>query len=516
MFRMSSFPSLVRCKRYIAIFLFIGLLHLSILPAQAEVRLPNGEYRTSATDLRVKTLGGSVSIERSWQATNLNRGEFRWYVNPAWADLDLEIDSSDGSIRSIKRAGAKFAKQGEDLYVLKESDRAYFIRVTRDAAGVRTGLTWSDRRGNVIDYDVTGRILGYRERNGVSVHFQRDAEGRIATVSDHHDQTVFTFTWANGQLASISDYSGRQVQYHYTNSQLTEVIDVLGHAWGYGYSGGLLHTQTDPENHTTTIDYAGNRASRVTDAQGFITTYRYDYNRGTRQYDVTVTTPEGKVEVGRYDAEGKLLRQETGTRLVTRVVKNSANVDISYDERGLPTRTEYDANRNPIKVTYPDGSTTSATWDARFSLPLTRTDELGVTTSYDYDSQGNLLTMTEASGLPEQRITTATYDVVGQRLTQTVKGATPQEDATTTWTYDAHGNVATITDPLDHTTTLEHDVMGNVTKRTDARNQVWISQTNAMGWATSQKDPLDHETVMTYDTVGNRLTMTDPEGNTTT
>ena len=72
MFRMSSSPSLVRCKRHIALFLFVSLLHLSIVPAQAEVRLPNGEYRTTVTDLRVKTLGGAISIDRTWQATNLN------------------------------------------------------------------------------------------------------------------------------------------------------------------------------------------------------------------------------------------------------------------------------------------------------------------------------------------------------------------------------------------------------------------------------------------------------------
>lgn len=79
----------------------LGLLLLT--PLHAEVHQPNGEYRTSSTDLRVKVLGGTVTVDRTWQAINVNKGQFRWYLNPAWADLDLEIDSTSGAIRSVSR-----------------------------------------------------------------------------------------------------------------------------------------------------------------------------------------------------------------------------------------------------------------------------------------------------------------------------------------------------------------------------------------------------------------------------
>src|SRR5690606_15767638 len=162
---------------------------------------------------------------------------------------------------------------------------------------------------------------------------------------------------------------------------------------------------------------------------------------GARHYTIVVKTPENQRTESRYDADGKLIYREVGTRPVSRTVKDSANVEIAYDERGLATRTEYDAHPNPNKATWPDGSRPTATYDGAYSQPLTRTDELGVETTYDYDAKGNLTTLTEAVGRPEQRITTATYDAYGQRLTQTVKGATAAEDATTTWTYDAYGNV---------------------------------------------------------------------------
>jgi len=504
--------------------LYLGLAALAMglaTFARAEVHLPNGEYRTSATDLKVKVLGGYVAIERTWQAKNINKGEYAWYFNPAWADLDLEIDSSDHSIRSIGRTGAKFEKQGDDLYVLKESDRSYFISVQRDGEGNRTGLHWNDRSGNAIVYDAAGRIQSYSDRNGVTVRFQRDpVTGQITEVHDHADRPILRYAYADGKVSSISDVSRaptlRSVSYHYDGADLKEVIDVLGNSWTYTYPGGLLHTQTDPEQHTTTIDYAGNRVTALTDPATNKTTWTYDYDRGTRHYQVTETSAEGKQTSSTYDADGKLIEQEIGTRRVSHLVKDSANVEISYDERNLPTRTEYDANHNPIKVTYPDGSSTSATYDGAHSLPLTRTDELGVVTKYDYDASGNLTTLTEALGLPEQRITTATYDSYGQRLTQTVKGTTPSEDATTTWTYDDYGNVRTITDAENNTTTFAYDAMGNATGRTDARGYFWQTLTNDQGRLTSQIDPLDHEVVITYDKAGNRKTVTDAENNTTT
>jgi len=42
-----------------------------------QIRWPNGEYRESHTDLRVKILGGHLNITRTWQ-------QGRWWLNPAW------------------------------------------------------------------------------------------------------------------------------------------------------------------------------------------------------------------------------------------------------------------------------------------------------------------------------------------------------------------------------------------------------------------------------------------------
>lgn len=487
--------------------------------AHASVHLPNGEYRESVDDIKVKVLGGFVTVSRTWQADNLNKGQFRWYLNPAWADLAFEVDVVDGAPTKITRAGADFVRSGNGVYVF---DKQYFIQQTSGASGWR----WYDRLGNWITYDADGKINAYGDRNDIAVHFVRDpSSGRIATITDNSNRTILTYTYDGDQVSAIADYTGRAVHYTWANAQLTDVVDVLGYSWHYAYLAGLLHTKTDPEGRITTIDYSGNRVVRITDPPDvdtsgnpvtYVTTYDYAYDRGKSQYTVVKKTPGNMQTTTRYDADGHVVHREIGTRVIKDMLHDGPNIDIAVDERGLRTRIEYDSYRNPIQVTYPDGSVVKTTYDGTYNLPLTQTDELGVKSLYEYDTRGRLLRHTEAVGLTEQRVTEYSYDpTTGQRLTETVHGATPDEDATTTWTYDDYGNVHTMKDAENHVTTYQYDAQGNVTRTTDAHLKDWITGTNAAGWIVSQQDPLNPETVIEYDKVGNRTSIEDAEHRTT-
>src|SRR5688500_7657474 len=90
--------------------LFSMFVTLTLLPVAAlmaaEVLLPNGAYSESIVDLRVKVLGGSVTVERQHL-------EGRWQINSRWNSLKFNYDSLDGSIKSIDRNGALYQKQGD-------------------------------------------------------------------------------------------------------------------------------------------------------------------------------------------------------------------------------------------------------------------------------------------------------------------------------------------------------------------------------------------------------------------
>jgi len=529
---------------------FFALVVLFASPlVWAEVRLPNGEYTESSEDLKVKVLGGYVTVARSW--TN-----GRWYVNPTWADLKLTLDSLDGSVKAVDRAGSMYERSGNGIFIF---ENRFFITSTP------SGFRWYDQLGNWITYDSSGHITAYGDRNNVQVTFQLDANGQRTQILDHFNNPVLTFQYAGGQLAGVTDRTGRKVQYLYTGNNLTQVMDVLGNPWNYTYDGnGQITSRTDPEGHTTTIVYAQSttagagavgmkgylannlsvsagvgakaaatvggvsstgatpkdykiaRVFTVTDPEGFTTTYLYTYDRTTLRYTVTQKFPGGRQVTGVYDRDGWLLQQTIGTRVVYTLVRDGDRTELTTDERGLTTRTEFDSARNPLKITYPDGTNVLATYDSVYSNRLTRTDEAGALTTYDYDSKGNLLKMTEAVGLPEQRVTTRTYDQYGQCLTTTRKGATVAEDATTTYAYDAFGNVANLSNPVNKSSQYTYDVMANPVLITDLRGNKWNKTYNAKGWTLTQTDPMGHSTGFAYDRAGNRIKIADALSNATT
>ncbi|PAT38972.1 hypothetical protein CK621_15025, partial [Vandammella animalimorsus] len=91
---------------------------LQLSASAPSVRQPNGEYRETHIDLRVNALGGPIDIARSWS-------QGRWWLNPAWAPLNFELDPLDGSARVIERAGLIYERSGSsELFISKANSYA--------------------------------------------------------------------------------------------------------------------------------------------------------------------------------------------------------------------------------------------------------------------------------------------------------------------------------------------------------------------------------------------------------
>ena len=209
-------------RRVPGVLLFLSLL-LSGAAAHAAVELPTGYYHQSTDDLVVKVLGGHVRLKRTWY-------EGEWHFTRAWNALSFEYDALDGSVKRIER--------NRDVYTRSANDPDLFffdarLTVRKTAEGYR----WADRKGNWIDYDASGRVVRYGERNGVGVRLTYDEQGRRSGVFDHHGRQVLWYAYdGEGRLGAVHDAStpsARRVEYHYSDGRLTEVIDVLGESWRY-------------------------------------------------------------------------------------------------------------------------------------------------------------------------------------------------------------------------------------------------------------------------------------------
>ena len=124
---------------------------------------------------------------------------------------------------------------------------------------------------------------------------------------------------------------------------------------------------------------------------------------------------------------------------------------------------------------------TQITWHSSFTLP-TQIVTPGLTTSFTYDVNGNLLTRSEV----DTTTTTYPYSTNGQ---------------TRTWNYTwANSLLTSATDPRGHTTHFSWDASGALTSITNALGQVTqITQHTADGYPQTLVDPNGVVTNLAYD-----------------
>jgi YD repeat-containing protein len=117
------------------------------------------------------------------------------------------------------------------------------------------------------------------------------------------------------------------------------------------------------------------------------------------------------------------------------------------------------------------------------------TDLLGNTTTNTYDANGNLLTVTT----PAPNSSTAA--------------------SMTGFTYDSKGQLTQITDPLNHVTKLAYTSAGLINTITDAQNNVTTYQYDTHGNRTAVTDALQNKTSFAYDAMDRLTTITYPDNN---
>ncbi len=313
----------------------------------------------------------------------------------------------------------------------------------------------------------TGRRLA-RAVNalGQTANYSYDALNRRTQATNAQGQaTAFAYD-PNGNRTSVTDAAGGITTYTYdAKNRTTTRKDPIQRTASFQYDGKDNVIQvTDQKALTSTVTYDGlNRRGQVTYADGSTKTYTFDVGNRltqvvdstagaiTRTYDglnhlLSETTPQGTVNYT-YDAAG---------RRTSMTVAGQATVNYTYDgddrliqiTQGTATATfAYDATGRRTSLTLPNGVGVSYSYDAASRLTgLTYTKGATVLgdLTYAYNKIGRRIVVGGSfarTGLP-QALSTGTYDAANQQLTLGNKSAT----------FDANGNLATLTDSSGTTT----------------------------------------------------------------
>ncbi|ODN43687.1 hypothetical protein BGC07_13230 [Piscirickettsia litoralis] len=178
-------------------------------------------------------------------------------------------------------------------------------------------------------------------------------------------------------------------------------------------------------------------------------------------------------------------------QLETQTIKRAGitySTAYTYDDDSMPTS---------ISESSPQGSRTEAISNYEKKYTIDTVPHLLFTPQNETwkDSTGKVV-----------NTTTRTFNGIGELLGQTKNGVK------TSYTYDAGGNIASITNALNHKTTLQNYVAGMPQLITDAAGNKFKFVINPNGTITSYTDGLGNKTSYEYDSMYRLTKLTPPQG----
>lgn len=379
-------------------------------------------------------------------------------------------------------------------------------------------------------YDGNGNLSQTVDSNGVVHTYNYAANGQLQTETEAAGTTLARktdYVWdpnapLNRQL-SVTVEGVRKTAYTYNAQNRLASVSVtnlsangsagqtLTTTYQYAlYGNGLVQTMTvtkpspnGSDTDTYRYDGLGNLTS-VTNGLGQTTSYG---NYNALGEPGAITGPNGDVVNYTYDARGRTWTKTTHPN------GGSATWSYSYDGFGLLASTSG-----------PDGQVT--TWNRNQIMQvtsITHNDKDGTSSEgFLYDANGDVTKHAIARGGTATLIDAATYDALGrvyQRL--------GQHGQSSTFAYDGNGNVLSVTNAAGHVSSHQYDALNRVSRNIEsggassqvgstAQASATTSYIHDLGdHLTSVTDPRGLVTGYVYDGLGQLWQQTSPDTGTT-
>ena len=440
-----------------------------------EVLLTKYQYDPNGRLIKTTNPDGSIV-----QTTYNGVGKPTATIDPLGRQTTYQYDTQNQLVQTTFPDGSsEFRSYDADGRVISAIDReGRLTTYTYDAVGRLTQTTYPDGTRTSTSYDAAGRATSKTDALGHTTTMTYDSAGRLTATTDALGHTA-TFAYdAVGNRTQITDANNKITLYQYDalnrpikttypdGTSSSAVYDALGR----------VSSKTDQAGKATTFQYdSAGRLTRVVDALGQITQYAYD-EVGNR---ISQTDASGRTTTFAYDEMGRLIKRTLPGLQSESFAYDLAGNKISHtDFNGKVTTNAYDLlNRLLAK-----------TPDVRFGAP---------TVTFTYTLTGQRAMMSDASGS-----TTYTYDVRDRLLSK----ATPI--GTLTYTYNAVGGLTSIRSSNAGGTSVSYayDALNRLVSATDNNLSGSSSYTyDAIGNLATETNPNGVVTTYTYDTL-NRLT----------
>ncbi|MGC1551131.1 MAG: hypothetical protein WA777_21615, partial [Rhodanobacter sp.] len=397
-----------------------------------------GLGNTSLTQLG-QTQGGQAA---------LGQAPANQYLNTATGNLILQNADEgllfDGlSLNVLRTYNSLGQLNGNDGWSYGFTRNVGGLTGTLNTAGSTITRTADDGSSVVYTYNASTGVYDSTAQSGAVDTLSYNATNTSWTWTDSADQQQETYN-ATGQLTTLSNLSsGASYSFSYTNNQLSQITAGDGDTllFGYNTSNQLisLSIQDVPPGQTAAV--TRQQVSYSYDTQGRLstvtTTLASDTDSSTTASYTTSYTYQGTTDLV------ASVTQSDGTTVSYSYTENAQGV---YQVTGITTGTG--AAAQSLTLSYGTNSTTV-------------TNALGNATTYQTNAAGELTAVIAPSVNGASPTTSYSYDANGNLLTRT-----DPDGAVTSYSYDANGNLLSVEDGAGNTVSYTYDANDQVTSKT--------------------------------------------------
>ena len=376
--------------------------------------------------------------------------------------------------------------------------------------------TYTLTRPDQTQYHFNGNLFcdTIKDENANTVTVSRNAANQVTTVADPTGRTLTLAYDASSRIHTVTDPLSRVWTLTYDGSnQLTQVaypaVNGSTYSMGYGYNAAHDVTSvTDLKGNVTTRGYnTGDSLAWEKDPALNQTSYSYTSTTAT------ITDPNGRATVYTYDTSGRL-SQVQDALLYHEDYGYDANNNRTQvtDKRGNAWLYTFDGMGNVLTAKDPLLHTTTSTYNAHNKV-LTRTLPGGESTVTAYDAYDNLTQVQEKNASAVvQATTTYTYPTSSNYGLPSSK--TDADSHVTSYGYDPNGDLTSVTTPLGHPTQWACDGLGVKASRTDALGRLTTYTLDGWERVTTTTYPDSSTKTVSYDADSNVTAFSDATGTT--
>ncbi len=510
------------------------------------VSVHNGDFIYQHQDLLIPSRAMPLEIIRTYKSQSRYNNRFGYGWDISYNKKIVPLCNGDLYYLNGELNRYRFIYVDGTNYI---SPKGIYDTIVQNLDGT---YTLKETHGTAYEFDQNGVLTEIRDRNGNSLHFSYDPDGKLPIIgksvfSNDPNSKVIAYDY---KLIKITDSAGRVITLNYnSNGRLENIVDFSGRAYTYTYdpsdNGDLISfitpaTERYPSGLTTTYSYTEHNLETITDARGQAylinhydandRVYQQDSTGGTFvfSYDsansrTTITDPKGFVTEWSYDSDGSPISKKeytaglrpTDPAFYTTTYQHNNNMErtkIVYPRENV-TQYDYDSNGNLLEI-----------WRNPQNLNLASGKPATANSSYqtltpDKAVDGNLGTMWNSGGFNPSWLKVDLESILTIKSIKVIHGVEHNQ----TYSIDISDDDSTYVEIVasgSRDKDFVHTFSPNATGRfirinyTNGEND-WIHCSELEIY--SGADAGDTVTTFTYEPDFNQIkTLTDPKGNTTT